>query len=367
MKKYRLVLISSFILVFFILFPSCMGYFHFDSDLFLINNKSSILNSCDLIIYNPYEDINFQSTNFYKTNLHTHTTESDGLSNPDEVIYHYHYFGNYDILSITDHNKNTWPWSDWISEKPLEKSSSSEYYPDLNMLAISGNELSMGHHRGNFLNDFSYGGFFLRLSFWYIKRLDGMTIFNHPGRYNYPVSWYQKFFDDYENVIFGIEVYNQGDRYPEDRLLWDGINRVREPNNLIWGFSNDDMHDISKHSFRNYQYLLMNDLTEEEFRNSLSKGSFYFCYEPNGSVIASPNYGKSKTPKLIDVIINEKIIELKCENVTSIEWYNEDSQIVCESFLFNVSNIDSNFVRAVLINENGRSYIQPFGLKNIMI
>jgi len=361
MKKNILVL-SLFVILVSSNFQSLTsGYFDDNSNVDIIKNK--IKTTTEVIIYNPYDEVDFELTNHYKANLHTHTTESDGSSSPSEVIYHYHNNGSYDILSITDHNKNTWPWSNWISETPLIQSESSEYYQELGMLAISGNEMSYGHHRGSFLNDYSYSGIFLKFSFWYIKRQNGLSIFHHPGRYNFEDDWYNKFFDNYNDLILGIEVYNQGDRYQDDRLLWDRLNSERFPNDLIWGFSNDDMHHIISHSFRNYQYLLMNNLSEEEFRDSLINGEFYFSYEPNGSIRQNSNYGLAMTPKLIDVIINENFIELKDYDANRIEWYDDNSQIVSTDFIINVSDIDSNFVRAVLVNEYGFSYTQPFGLE----
>lgn len=46
----------------------------------------------------------FKNKNFYKGNLHTHTTISDGKKTPEESIALYREKG-YDFLSITDHNK----------------------------------------------------------------------------------------------------------------------------------------------------------------------------------------------------------------------------------------------------------------------
>ena len=316
-----------------------------------------------IIIYNPYEEINFEDIYHYKANLHTHTTESDGSSSPSDVIYHYSTIGNYDILAITDHNKNTWPWSQWISESPVEQSDSSEYYPELNMLAIAGNELSLGHHRGSLLNTYSHGGFFLRLTFLYIDYIDGLSLFFHPGRYNYDDQWYLKFFDSYGDCIAGIEVYNQGDRYSNDRLLWDRLNKNRDPEKLIWGFSNDDMHHMESHSFRNYQHFLMNNLSEKDFRNAMMKGAFYFSYEPNGSNSQSIDYGKSKTPKLINLRVNEEIIEIVSGTADTIQWYDENSDLICEGNTINISITDSKFVRAVLINQYGTTLTQPFGIQ----
>ncbi len=183
--------------------------------------------------------------------MHSHTTESDRTSTPDEVMSQHHDNGTYEILAITDHNTNTWPWSDWINEDLIDHSASSEYYPTLHMLAISGNELTIGHHRSSLLNECSFMGFFPYLSYYFIQKHQGMSVFHHLGRYCYNERWYQNFFNQYQGIISGIEVYNQGGRYQNDRLLWDRINKAREPNDLVWGFSNDDFYNMSRDSFRN--------------------------------------------------------------------------------------------------------------------
>jgi len=363
MNKYATLSSLSMLLIFCII--SQPYIFAYNNQIFEIHDELNCLvqeNPEKIIIQNPYEIVNFSKTKYYKANLHTHTTESDGSSSPSDVIYHYHIQGNYSILAITDHNTNTWPWNEWIVEEPSTQSDSSAYYPDLNMLAISGNEMSLGHHRGSLLNSYSGGGLFKRITFWLIEKQQGLSIFNHPGRYNYNVDWYQQYFNNYRDCIVGIEVYNQGDRYSNDRILWDRINKEREADDLIWGFSNDDMHNISIHAFRNYQYFLMDDLTEEAFRNAMIHGSFYFSYEPNGSNCEDPCYGKAMTPKIRDIELHEQTICIISENVESIYWYNDNSQIVGMNNCFNVSFIDSNFVRAVLINEYGKTYTQPFGI-----
>lgn len=316
-----------------------------------------------IIIYNPYKDVDFESVHHYKANLHTHTAESDGSSNVDEVIHQYHDIGNYDILSITDHNLNTWPWTDWIDETPIESTSSSAYYPDLNMLAVSGNELSLGHHRSSLLNDYSFGGFFKHFAFWKIQQDNGVSFFNHPGRYTYDASWYQHYFDWFDDCVVGVEVFNQGDRYPTDRILWDDINKDRIPDDLIWGFSNDDMHHLSSHAFRNYQHFLMVELTEVELRSAMIDGSFYFSYEPDGTDDSLDTYGKSMTPKLTNVTVDETTIYLAAENYTHVGWYDRHSELIGSTDSLDVSSIDSNFVRAVFGNDFGKTFTQPFGIQ----
>lgn len=361
MKK--LLVLTSLTLLLFISSIQPFSYAYPDDQRLTSSNMGQIVfeYTPSITIFNPYAHVDFETINHYKANLHTHTTESDGPSNPDIVIYHYANIGNYDILSITDHNKNTWPWTDWIFETPLKSSKSSAFYPDLDIFAISGNELSRRHHILGLLTDYPFGGSFYHLAFWYIQRQNGVCIFAHPGRYSYSDDWYHHFFNWYD-CIAGIEVYNQGDRYPKDRFLWDRINKERNPDDLVWGFSNDDLHHIPSHAFRNYQHFLMNELTETEFKTAMNIGAFYFSYEPNGADNTSENYGQAMTPKLVNVTVTDNIIQLTADESNSIEWYDQDSHIIGSGSLLDVSPIQSSFVRAVLINDHGRTYTQPFGI-----
>ncbi|MFW6309228.1 MAG: PHP domain-containing protein, partial [bacterium] len=93
-------------------------------------------------INNPYEDVNWENFEQYKSNLHTHTTESDGDSDPAEVIDGYHQL-DYSILALTDHNNVTWTWESFDRDPE-----------ELGMIAIQANELSDTHHIGSFFNDY---------------------------------------------------------------------------------------------------------------------------------------------------------------------------------------------------------------------
>jgi hypothetical protein len=70
------------------------------------------------IIRNPYQDVVWDGAgawNSYRSNLHTHTNESDGRAFPHEIMEYYATTAEsaypYNILAITDHDRVTWPWS----------------------------------------------------------------------------------------------------------------------------------------------------------------------------------------------------------------------------------------------------------------
>jgi len=356
-----------------------------DTDFFLIDNKiDQILfgtdkfnkkkyliehysNEKEIRIINPYETVDFEKFNIYKANLHTHTTESDGKVTPDVAIKHYS-DANYSILSITDHNKVTWPWSNWLDENPsiineINGMETSAFYPNLGkngMLAIKGNEFSREHHRGSYFNNISGSKEFADIEY-----LGGVGVFFHPGRYSENVGWYNDYFDKHRNTIVGIEVYNKRDIYPKDRKLWDAVNKNREYNDLVWGFANDDTHKYPGNLYNSYSRFYMKNLTEEDLRNSLKFGSFTFSYEPNGNNPDLETFMQDNTPVLTNVVINNGFIIIEGDNYDIIEWYADNNNIVLRENIIDVNDFNSNFLRAVLINEHGRTYLQPFGYKYV--
>jgi hypothetical protein len=97
----------------------------------------------------------------------------------------------------------------------------------------------------------------------------------------------------------------------------------------------------------------------------MKEGSFYFSFEPNGSDSQCVTYGQAMTPRILGIIVEGSCIQLLAENYTSIEWYDQNSQIVGLETELDVSSIESNFVRAVLLNDYGKTYTQPFGIQKI--
>ena len=64
----------------------------------------------NFIIESPYEEINWDEWGMYKTQLHCHTTASDGFLTIDEFCK-MHYACNYDIVALTDHGTLNWGWN----------------------------------------------------------------------------------------------------------------------------------------------------------------------------------------------------------------------------------------------------------------
>ena len=340
----------------------------------------------DPVIYqNPYSDIDWSTVNQYKSNFHTHTTQSndaiDEFSTAN-VVDKYHAAG-YKILSLTDHDYNPYPWQLF----PQYMSSVPARNPEqLGMLAVPGNELSKDNTNSwsertggefNHHNDFFTGRqgqefASLQESYAYTYALGGMQIINHPGQYwsldntysetqkNGP-GWHATNFETFPSLV-GLEVYNQGNRRANDRILWDQILQRTMPARNVFGYSGDDTHN-NEQLFRNYNFMLMEDLTTEELKDAMRKGESYFCYEPKGS-------GEGKAPRITAINVNEKSKTITIEANGLVHWiYATDktsnaassarSTIVGIGNTFCYDGYQGSYVRAYITNMFGETCTQP--------
>ncbi len=323
-------------------------------------------------IENPYESVDWENDGRYKGNFHTHTTVSDGRLNPHTVVDKYNML-DYDILAIADHNSVTYPWTEFSEMEPSNLSinrmeDDPESMPDyfnfedrdpsaLGIIDIQANELSSHHHMGSFFNDHNNTRTEIE-SLDAIEEKGGISMLYHPGRYDKPVEWYTGLYFEYDHLI-GLEVYNAGDRYPEDRKIWDSILTQTMPERPVWGFSNDDMHTEAQLG-RNWNILILPELTHESVRHGMENGLSYFVYAPEGHDGPPP-------PVIESVNVNNRrgIIEISATGYDSMLWIS-NGEIVYEGSSINLDKLmeDARYVRAKLFGA-GDVVIgtQPFGIK----
>ena len=339
---------------------------------------------------NPYADIDWATVNQYKSNFHTHTTQSNDASDGFTTAYvvdKYHAAG-YKILSLTDHDYNPYPWElfpQYMSTVPARDPAA------LGMLAVPGNELSKDNTNSwsertggqfNHHNDFFTGRqgqefASLQESYAYTYALGGMQIINHPGQYwsiNNTYSemqkdgpgWHATNFETFPSLI-GLEVYNQGNRRPNDRILWDQILQRTMPNRPVYGYSCDDAHNNDQ-LFRNYNYMLMEELTTDELKDAMRKGESYFCYEPAGT-------GEGKAPRISSIKVDETAQTITIEANGLVHWiYATDktssaassarSTVVGIGDTFCYAGYQGSYVRAFITNVFGETCTQPISFKD---
>jgi hypothetical protein len=337
-------------------------------------------------IENPYTTVDWEKYGQYKANLHTHSMVSDGWMNPHTVVEKYHKAG-YRILAISDHNSVTYPWEEFskfeASDKTKQRIESKVLKPqeeelieladlkfkdvkpsDMGMLAIQANELSSHHHMCSFFSD--HNGTTTEVESLEATAVkNGITILNHPGRYtgsnpdHYNLKWYLNLFKSY-NYLVGLESFNCGKRFPHDRQLWDSILTVMAPIRPVWGFSNDDMHSMRDFG-RNWNVFLLPDLSEQEVRQAMEKGIFYFVYAPEG-------HNGTQVPIIKSIKVNQRRgeIMINASKQDSIVWIS-DGKRICRGNQLLLKELPktSNYVRAELYGaEFSIVCTQPFIIKN---
>lgn len=338
-----------------------------------------------VISNNPYADIDWSTINQFKGNFHTHITQSNDAADGFTTAYvvdKYHGAG-YKILSLTDHDYNPYPWQLFPQFLPGVQARDPQ---TLGMLAVPGNELSKDntnswHERTggefNHHNDFFTGRqgqefTSLQESYAYTYALGGMQIINHPGQYwnlsntysetakNGP-GWHANNFKTYPSLI-GLEVYNQGNRRPNDRILWDQILERTMPARPVYGYSCDDAHNNDQ-LFKNYNFMLMEDLTTDELKDAMRKGETYFCYEPAGT-------GEGKAPRITAINVDEEAQTITIETNGEVQWiYGTDktstaasstrSTVVGAGNTFCYKGFQGSYVRAFITNVYGETCTQP--------
>jgi len=330
-------------------------------------------------IENPYSNVDWVKYGQYKANLHTHTMVTDGWMNPQTVVEKYRE-RNYRILAITDHRAVTYPWQEFskfkiggktdqrIKHVILKPQEDEPIAPgdvefknvnpsDAGMVDIPGGELWFKKHELNcFFSDYEGADSDRFLDTLAAK--GGIAVFNHPGRYKLPASWYVNLYKRY-NQLVGLEVFNCGNRYPNDRQLWDSILTVMAPIRPIWGFSNDDMHSM-RDLGKDWNVFLLPEANKKNVRNAMENGISYFIHAPLGhkGVLA---------PAINSININKKrgIIKIKATGYRSIEWISNGKKIKKGSH-FNIKRLPANgkYVRAELYGA-GNSIVctQPFFIK----
>ncbi|MFH1377680.1 MAG: sugar-binding protein [Planctomycetota bacterium] len=310
------------------------------------------------VIHNPYQSVNWQTVSRYKANFHTHTTMSDGDGTPAEVIDRYVELG-YSILALTDHDnvgpknnkedpersRTTWPWSTYERDPGA-----------LGVIPIQGNEISKIHHIGSLFNDYGDSDVESETkAFEEIKKRGGLAILNHPGRYQFPVDWYLNHYRTHPHLV-GLEIYNQGNRYPNDRQTWDAILTEIIQERPVWGFSNDDMHKMKTHPGRSWNVLLLNELTLDSVRQAMEAGYFFYVYSPEG-------HSGAAAPVIKEITVNpdEGLIAIQADGYDRVVWIS-DGNIVHQGETIDLDLVDAigEYVRAEVFSGNIVIGSQPF-------
>lgn len=306
---------------------------------------------------------------WYKGNLHTHTTVSDGKKTPEEVIALYREHG-YDFLALTDH---------WI---PSEGKTA-----DNGLLLLPGCEYNV--HGADILR----GVFHIvaigekNSATALLDRKDpdlgaqevidavhacgGIAILAHP-------AWS---LDTCEQILAlhgfdGVEIYNSVSGLPHNCRPYSGevIDQLAARGVVYPCMAADDSHFYDGEDCLSYIYVQADELTEEAIMEALRAGRIMATQAPRFTVTVSPaNNGTDKTVHLScdivagDTVAGDNRADAPVETVifyTGSVWHParsltaKDGDGITEAE-FNLRPQD-RFVRIEIVDKNGKhGYATP--------
>lgn len=196
---------------------------------------------------------------WYKGNLHTHTTNSDGSEPPAETIADYDRRG-YHFLAITDHDKQT----DLDPHRGSTK-----------MTLISGFEGGGGPHILCINTSSVIERTYERQQMIELTNAQGgMAILNHPNWGKNFSHWKQEQLETLFNYA-GIEIYNGViDRLEGSSLSTDRWDRLLSAGFKVWGYSNDDSHQPGDRG-KGWSVVQAEENSLEQIIDGLRSGRFY--------------------------------------------------------------------------------------------
>jgi len=302
-------------------------------------NLPEVINKSNLV--NPFE----VEGKWYRANLHTHTTLSDGDVNLPVRIKQYRDKG-YNVLVITDH----------------EKTNNIAGYSDANMLVING----MESHPVCPGAEIKYHFVCLNIPFGFhrdpnasaqqvvdsVKSAGGEIIVAHP----YWCGYTPRELLAVDRYI-GIEVYNGNFRYTGkgySSVQWDQLSNTGK---IIPAVANDDLHQ-SEMIGQSWTMIKAKQLNIDSIMDSLRKGCYYAS---NGPVIedfrADANNAFVKCSPVVGIyFMGQNNLH---HDITS----DRDHLITSGSYKL-PKNI--RYVRAEVVDANGRhAWTNPIDIQKI--
>jgi len=287
--------------------------------------------------------------NWYKANLHAHTTNSDGQMTPSEAARAYRQAG-YDILALTDHEVTN-DVSD-LSRRNFLVINGAEYECNCPVSNRFHHIVAIGLPRGFLLEDKKTTKITIatlrsrnvQKCINKINRAGGVVFLAHPFWSGHRYEMYQRL-----RGIVGVEVYNS----TTDR-------RGRSDNEVHWtdmldagwvipALAVDDSHTTGEDLFQGWVNLRMKALTQRHLIEALRTGCYY----------------STTGPRVIDFHVRGGIAEITCSPAAAIYFIGSMKRIASGArrragkgkFIRKFScpvNRDWQYVRAVVVDHAGR-------------
>jgi len=216
--------------------------------------------------------IDSKGRKWFKGNLHTHTTVSDGILSPEEVCKLYKSNG-YDFISLTDH----WKYGEQTVFEDMLVLSGCEY--NLNNGVKKGFHHILGVGTEKFPENISEASSPEEV-IEAIHACGGLVIYGHP-------AWSLNTFDQLLQVkdADAVEIFNSVSDLPrncrpDSSLLLD----IMAANGVFWNIiATDDAHFYEKaDTCRSFVYVQAEECTREALLDAIKKGN---CYASQGPIL----------------------------------------------------------------------------------
>lgn len=292
-----------------------------------------------------------------KGGLHCHTTRSDGLGTPEEVMK-LHAENGYDFLALTDHRV--------YNRTNYAKETGILLIPGMEFDAVFDDDkgfrcfhtvcLGTDDEANGFKDGERFESGKVKDQFDFQKYLDwiheknNITFYCHPEWSSTPARYFDKLCGE-----FAMEVWNTGCAYENDMDVdapyWD---EMLSFGNKIWGVATDDGHPMNQHC---KGFVMVNaEKNVRSILNALLEGSFY----------------SSCGPVIKDFYVEKGIAHIVAEPCSKILFHSDRHPNV--KLISDGSNAlthaeiklngNYNYIRASVVDENGnRAWTNPIFLK----
>lgn len=290
--------------------------------------------------------IDSNGNKWYKGNIHTHTTRSDGSKTPEECIALYKENG-YDFLAITDH----WKMSETKYENGLLLISGCEY--DIGSNPVSGvfHVTALGCTSEPELKRGIDGA---ERMVEEIHRHGGIANLAHP-------AWSMNTCEQLLSVIGGeikplfgadvTEIFNSVSDLPMNCRPYSGIvlDQLAARGYLTKLVADDDTHIYGTEACRSYIMVKAEECSREAILDAIKRGDFYATQGPS-----------------VEISFEDGEVRVKCSPVESVTYFTDT--VWCDnrndighgitSSSFKVGR--ETFVRAEVCDKEGRRAWSPY-------
>jgi hypothetical protein len=293
-------------------------------------------------LVNPFE----LSGKWFKANLHSHTTTSDGDLSVADRVAQYRKAG-YDVLAITDHRVTNNVRG--LSDEKMLVISGMEYHPPCPTSEIVFHLVALHIPQGFSFEDPQDA----KRCAIQIKKVGGESVLAHP-------YWNGQRYEDFKYLLGSLaamEVYNSTCDVEGRASSENEWSHCLDRDYLLPALGNDDTHDSSRHDlFGCWTWFKMPLLNAPNVLKALRCGA---CYASCGPVIHNFR-------------IKDNKVQLRCSPVKKIYFIGNPGTGSCrraekdksiKTYSADVPN--SSYVRAVVVDAAGRkAWTNPILIKN---